>query len=251
MIEKLIRSITETERDHEDIRTLVDETPYIYGNFYVPRVTHILSSMVHEDYLMRWSNYLGFKRQNYKEVVQLAADKGSFTHNFIENKLKDNKDPNMDFVPENIRQEVMNAYDSFLLWWEVISKNNKVEILMQEVPLVCQWFGGTLDILVRINDKVYLLDFKTSNNVSFKYFLQLSAYKYMLEVNHGIEVDGVGVIMFSKQDANFSEYIFDFENPDDVGFINVCCSTFFALTYAYYGRLRCEHEFKEWLKYNE
>ena len=36
-----------------------EESPYMYGSNYVPRVTSILSDMLHEEYLMRWANYMG------------------------------------------------------------------------------------------------------------------------------------------------------------------------------------------------
>ena len=34
---------------------------YSYNGVFVPRVNDILSSMLSEDYLMRWANSLGFK----------------------------------------------------------------------------------------------------------------------------------------------------------------------------------------------
>ena len=243
MVNKIIKLINSD-------KSLVQETPYMYEGNYVPRVTTILSSMLHEDHLMGWSNYLGWKRMDYKATLQEAASKGTYVHNFIENKIKENQDPVMDLVPENIKHEVETAYASFISWWDIISKNN-VKILMQEFPLVCPYFGGTLDILLEINGKVYLMDFKTSNHVSYKYFLQLSAYKYILEDYHGIKVDGVGVIMFNKKEIAFSEYILDFENNWDAEFMNVCINTFFGLVYSYYGRLRCENMFKEVVKKND
>ena len=35
---------------------------YIYDEKRVPRVTEILSAMLHEDFLMKWANNLGFKK---------------------------------------------------------------------------------------------------------------------------------------------------------------------------------------------
>lgn len=43
-----------------------EESPYMYGSNYVPRVTSILSDMLHEEYLMRWANYMGrIKHQDH------------------------------------------------------------------------------------------------------------------------------------------------------------------------------------------
>ena len=41
----------------------------------VPRVTEVLSAMLHEDGLMHWSNSLGWKRISYKAFMKEAADK--------------------------------------------------------------------------------------------------------------------------------------------------------------------------------
>ena len=123
MVNKIIKLINSD-------KSLVQETPYMYEGNYVPRVTAILSSMLHEDHLMGWSNYLGWKRMDYKATLQEAASKGTYVHNFIENKIKENQDPVMDLVPENIKHEVETAYASFISWWDIISKNN-VKILMQ------------------------------------------------------------------------------------------------------------------------
>lgn len=240
----MIKDLLEEEIKEEN-RDMVKETPYQFNGYFVPRVTEILSSMLHEDYLMGWSNYLGFKKQKYADVLKEAANKGTFVHNSIEHYLKENKEPQFELtVPDNLLNEVETAYNSFLSWWNIISKQD-YKILMQEQPLVSPWFGGTLDLLIQINGRIYLMDFKTSNQVSYKYFLQLAAYRYMLKEQFNINVDGVGIILFNKKEVRFSEYILDFNNPWDLDYINTCLNTFFGLVYSYYGRLKCESMFKE------
>lgn len=235
------------QKINEDNYNMVSETPYIFNNHYVPRVTAILSSMLHEDYIVKWSNYLGFKRQKYEIVLNEAAQKGSYTHNSIENFIQNDKDIDINSIPIKFQNAVKNAYDSFQLWWNIITQNN-IEILMQEEKLACEWFGGTLDLLIKINGKIYLLDFKTSNHPSYKYFLQLSAYKYMLKETRGIELDGCGIIMLDKECIHFNEILIDFSVQFDIDFINHCQETFFSLIYGYYNRLRIESEFKQILK---
>ena len=46
------------------------ENKYFYKGIPVPRTTEILSSMLHEEYLMEWSNYLGrYQRKDYNEYL--------------------------------------------------------------------------------------------------------------------------------------------------------------------------------------
>ena len=50
----------------------------------VPRVTEILSSMMHEDNLMNWANGLGWKRISYRAFMKDSQDKGTYSHLAIE-----------------------------------------------------------------------------------------------------------------------------------------------------------------------
>lgn len=245
MINKIISLINEDHANNISFFNNIDkETPYIYNGKFVPRVTEILSSMLHEDYIVNWANHLGFKRTSYKDAIQEAANKGTFTHNFIENKLKYNNDPLMDMIPLELKYDVKNAYNSFLYWWNTVQENHDIYILMQEVPLICPYFGGTLDLLMDIDDKRYLIDFKTSNYISYKYYLQLSAYKYILSTIYGIEVDKLMIIQFDKKGVNYCEYLLDCIN--DKEYIDLCTNTFFSLLNAYYERLKCEILFNQY-----
>ena len=220
---------------------IIPSEKYIFNGIAVPRVTEIISSMLHENYLMGWANHLGFKRKNYKSVVEQSANIGTYSHNAIEKYLT-NGDISLEEVPSYLIPSVSNTLQSFIKWYDVVTKNNKVEILQLEQELVCQWFGGTLDLLVSINDKIYLVDFKTSNHISYKYFIQMSAYKYMLTLNN-IHIDGIILLQLSKVDINFSEYILLMDNPEHLLFIDNCLNTFIGLVYGYYNRLNVEQQY--------
>jgi len=199
-----------------------EENRYIYNNVPVPRVTAILSKTIHEDHLMVWANKIGYKHQNYTQVLQAAAEIGNKTHKSIENYLRSGvEEP--DFIP----------FLSFKSWWDLINKDNKISIIGMEEKLICQWFGGTYDCLLNISGSIYLIDFKSSNHISYKYFLQLSAYMYMLNLK-GVRVDGCLILQLSKYKISFKEYILDFKNSDHYNFINDCIHTFSSLVYSYY-----------------
>lgn len=229
--------------------SMIDPNNYSSNNsrYGVPRVTEILSAMLHEDYLMQWSNAIGlYKRQKYQDVLDEAAYIGTYVHKAIENFLSQ-EDTNLNnHVCDNVLlfDKVNLAFNSFLEWWEIIKKN-EYEILMQEETLICKYFGGTLDMLIKINGKVYLVDFKTSNHSSYKHFLQLSAYRYMLKEVKDIEIDGCIILMLDKKQAKFTEYVLDFSVVEHINFINKCEECFLSLVYAYYNRGIVENEYKE------
>ena len=217
---------------------------YKYQSHNVPRVTEILSAMLHEEYLMGWANAMGlYKRKKHTEITQVSADIGTFVHHFIEIFLKNNESPDYNSIPLSLRSRVMNAFNSFLEWWEIIKKT-EYKILMQETTLVCKYFGGTLDMLIEINDKIYIVDFKTSNHPSYKYFLQLSAYRYMLATEHDIEIDGVIILMLNKTTCKFTEMVLDFSIAEHLQYINQCEECFLSLVYAYYNRCLIENGYK-------
>lgn len=223
----------------------VKDSDYVFNGITVPRVTKILSDMLHEDSLMSWSNFIGLvKHQKYKDVLDQAADKGSLVHNGIEDYLTNDNELDLAAVPNQYQREVHNAYESFKQWWNIIATNNKAFVVMQETPLICQWYGGTLDLLLNINGDIYLFDFKTSNHLSYKYIIQLAAYRYMLKTIHNIEVAGVGIIKLNKQSVNFEEVMLHCNDPYDLDLLNHAENCFHHLVYGYYERKYIEHGFK-------
>lgn len=197
---------------------------YTHGERNVPRVTSILSSMIHSDALMYWANNLGFKGIRYRDFMNDAASIGTAAHHRIELFLKEKLD-----CTDNI------PYLGFKSWYDnLIAGNNIIEVIGVEQSLTCKWFGGTYDALLSINGLYYLIDFKTSNHVTYKYFLQLAAYMYMLR-EQGIEIAGVIVLQLDKTEVGFNEYLLDFRIPEHKSFMDNCLNTFFSLVYAYYN----------------
>lgn len=218
-----------------DFSLKTKETPYSYNGISVPRVTEILSSTIHEDFLMIWANSLGFRRIRYKDELARAANIGTLAHNSIENYLQHNKEPDTEVIP----------FLGFKMWWDIINKDNTVTILGEEETLTCPWFGGTYDLLLDINGKVYLVDFKTSNHISYKYHLQLAAYKYMIFINKGINIDGAIILQLDKNEIAFEEYLLDFSNEQHRQYFDHCLNTFFSLVYSYNCILYTREQYEE------
>lgn len=198
----------------------------------VPRVTEILSAMLHSDALMIWSNNLGLRGLRYKEELKRAANLGTQAHFYIEQYLRD-----------KIKSDSNTPFLGYILWEEALaSKGLYIKPVLIEEKLQCKWFGGTCDAVLDINGKLYLVDFKTSNHVTYKYFLQLAAYMYMLR-ERGIIVQGVIVLQLDKKEPGFNEYLLDFSIPDHKQFMDHCMQTFFSIVFAFYNVKRIENEY--------
>lgn len=207
----------------------------------IPRVTQILSEMLHEDTLLFWANSLGFKRISYKQAIEQAADIGTTVHNTAENILRNKNAEEYSGYYNN--RELNNSIHSFLQWYEQVK--DKIEVLSMEVSLVDNAFRGTYDLLARINGKIYLVDFKTSNHIGYRYMMQLAAYRYLIKTNLNIDIEGCLILQLSKKTIKFKEYVLDFSDPNHLKFINECQDAFFSLVHAYHYRKHIESRFKE------
>ena len=226
------------EQALDEIKEYPNETSDRYYNddgIAVPRVTEILSSMMHSDALMYWANSLGFKHIKYRTALNAAANTGTKAHNaierFLNGKAKEEDYSNISFC-------------AFLEWYKLVTSNgNTFEVVDMEQKLACKWFGGTYDLLVKINGRLFLVDLKTSNHVTEKYFMQLAAYVYMLALK-SVYVEGVIVLQLSKEVSEFNEYILDFSYPNHFVFMENCTRAFLSLVYAYYNVNQIQAQFK-------
>lgn len=213
----------------------------------IPRVTEILSAMLHEDSLLSWSNGLGWKRISYRAFMKEAAEKGTYSHLAIEKYLRNGfVDLNEMKIPSNIIFEtVRSTMDGFMEWWKILHKNHKsIEVVFLEETLLHKYFGGTCDCLLKVDDKYWLIDFKTSNHMSYNYALQLAAYRFLLRELKGIIVSNCMVLLLDKTNHSYKTYELHLdENPSHLQFIQDAEQTFMLLSAAFRARLYTTEEY--------
>ena len=211
----------------------IDNTAH-YKNkngIYVPRVTDIINYFGDKEALINWSNSLGFKRLRYRDELDKASAIGSETHEAIESYLKTGVETTTYSIP----------FKGFLLWINRIRAGNRVEVLKIEEPLIGTYYGGTCDLLIKVNDKIFVVDYKTSNKVYAKHFIQLSAYRALLFELYGIVVDGVMILQLNKKFPEFREYPLDLSIPENYRFMEYAFSTFLSMVYTYYNIINTEN----------
>lgn len=204
---------------------------YRYQGRGVPSVTELLSFIDMEG-LVGWANRIGRQGLDNRDVASKAAEFGTMVHESIEQYLKGKKvdNPNV-------------CLEAFKIWWEGINSCHRVRILGQEEPMVSEFFAGTYDLLISIDDKPYMVDFKTSNHVGYKYFMQLAAYRYLIYIKKNISLEGCLILQFDKQEPKFIEYPLTFSNPDEYEFIENCYRAFMGVVYTYYNAKLCQRQF--------
>ena len=221
---------------------IADDSQYHYNGIRVPRVTHILSAMCHDDYLIPWANAMGlYQHLKYDDIMAKATGVGSIVHEAIEDYIQHGRELDYSIVPEEYKHQVYNSYSAFRSWWSMIQLHN-YKILMEEETIICQYYGGTLDLLLEVDGKIYLLDFKTSKHISYKYFLQLAAYRRALFYERNINIDGCIILQLHKTSKKYTEIMLHMDNLEDAEYMRRCDAMFMSLVYAYHQRQAVEDQ---------
>ncbi len=133
-------------------------------------------------------------KEKTNKIKEDAGLVGSVVHGLIEDFLKGKE------IPKQSDPAVVNCWNLFLDWWN--KQEYKVVELEKKIYSKKYNYAGTLDLVVK--DKkgnLVLMDIKTSNFISFDYFLQLNAYKFAYEEETGSKVSKSFIVKLSKKDA--------------------------------------------------
>lgn len=149
----------------------------------LPSVTTILG-ILNKPALLDWAWKLGTQGIDYKAVRDNAGDIGTLAHYLILCDIKGEKPDTSEYSP----QDVDKAETCLLKYWEW-QKQNKIEPILVEVPLISEeyGYGGTIDCLAKLNGDLVLIDHKTGKAIYPEMFHQLAAYQQLLrEAGHEI-----------------------------------------------------------------
>ena len=133
-------------------------------------------------------------KEKTNKIKEDAGLVGTVVHGLIEDFLK-GKD-----IPKQSDPAVVNCWNLFLDWWN--KQEYAVVELEKKIYSKKYNYAGTLDLVVK--DKkgnLVLMDIKTSNFITFDYFLQLNAYKFAYEEETGSKVSKSFIVKLSKKDA--------------------------------------------------
>ena len=146
----------------------------------VPSVTTVLK-ILYKDGLLEWSNIIGRRGISYTKFLEDRATFGSLVHELIESDIV-GKDPailGMD--------KYMNEAIDLVRKFKVVKEDLCISNPITELPLVCDTYGGTIDIICDIetaSGSIKILgDFKTSKTVYETQFIQLGGYLNLIKIN--------------------------------------------------------------------
>jgi len=172
---------------------------YLEDGTQVPGASTIPGVLDKSGPLMYWAWNLGMQGKDYRKVKDQAADIGTIAHLMIECHLKGEdffKLHVKEYAPNDV-DKASNAYIAYLDW----EKGKKIILIGSEIRLVSEEYryGGTLDDIAIINDRLTLVDFKTSKALYESHIYQTCGYEHLWTENHD-PVDDVIVLRLSKED---------------------------------------------------
>lgn len=177
--------------------TFLDSRFYITdkGN-YVPSVTTYLEAYPKGYAYYEWLKSAG---ENADEIRDAAGRRGSVVHSLTER--YDNGEE-ISLLDENgFIAYKLQEWGMFERYVDFRSKH-QTNIIHNELNIVSDTYqmGGTIDRVMQINGKLYLVDIKTSNAIHNHYWLQLAAYQtLLLEKQPELKLDGVAILWLNAK----------------------------------------------------
>ena len=184
-----IKRIVQYSEDNKQINVL-DQRFYRRNDEYYPSVSSILNYFPKNQFFHSWLKDVG---HNSDIIASKAAAEGTQVHNAVEAFLNGEEIKWLDaFGNAMYSLDVWKMILKFADFWN----KYKPELVATEYHLFSDKYkyAGTADIIVRLNDKLWLLDVKTSNSLHTSYDLQLAAYAKAWSETHNEPIEETGIL---------------------------------------------------------
>jgi len=144
--------------------------------------------------LVNWANRLGLEGVDVSKYVDDLAGVGTLAHELVCKEITGKGVDLSEYSQKDI-ERAENALKSFNSW----KKDKDITPVLSEQMLISEkyQFGGAPDLYGKINGDHILIDFKTSNAIYDEHFIQLGAYKILLEES-GHKVDKAIIVRIGR-----------------------------------------------------
>jgi ATP-dependent exoDNAse (exonuclease V) beta subunit len=184
-----IKRIVEYSEGDKQINVL-DSRFYKRNEKYYPSVTSILNYFPKNKFFHDWLKDVG---HNSDIIASKAAAEGSQVHDAIDRFLNGEEIQWLNEYGHAVYSlEVWKMILKFTEFWN----KHKPEIITTEYHLFSDEheYAGTADLIVKFQEKLWLLDIKTSNSLHTSYDLQLAAYAKAWNETHDAPIERTGII---------------------------------------------------------
>jgi len=181
--------ILEVSEDAKQI-TLPDSRYYRRNGKYYPSITYVLSAYPKGKHFENWLKQMGTSADY---IVKQAGQEGTQVHEMIEAYLNGEE---LNFLNSlgnpAYNPDVWQMFLRFVDFWETYNPKlieTEVHLFSDELKV-----AGTCDMVCEIDDKLWVIDFKTSNHLQTTYDLQTAVYAKCYEECYGKTADHTAVL---------------------------------------------------------
>uniref|UniRef100_A0A6M3Y0C1 Putative PD-(D/E)XK nuclease superfamily protein n=1 Tax=viral metagenome TaxID=1070528 RepID=A0A6M3Y0C1_9ZZZZ len=142
-------------------------------------------------------------RTHFRDVSQEALDVGSEVHNAIEKYLKADHWTGKQAAWIALKGQARSAFCAFQTW----EKEHNLKPIALEQTVYGDCWAGTLDFIGYFDNKLYVIDWKSSAGFYPEMRYQVAAYRWALgfvpvedcEVPHMALIEGCGILRLDKK----------------------------------------------------
>lgn len=177
-------------------------TQYFVGDKKVKSVTTLIGANLGWNFypLLNWNLKLMKQGIDPREELKTAGRIGTLAHIMIEQFIKGGSVILDSYSAKEI-SHAKQAYYNFLNFKE----DYNPEILETELKMVSEKykFGGTCDAVATVNNKLMMLDWKSSNSLHEEHKIQIAAYAKMYEEVTGKKIKGAMIVRVDKEKKEY------------------------------------------------
>jgi len=153
--------------------------------------------------LIGWTRKICMAGQDSMVELKTAGRIGTLAHEMIEQFIKGGRV----FLDGYDAKEISQAKTAYYAYYEW-EKKRKPKYIENELKMVSEkyGYGGTCDAICIVNNKLTLLDFKTSSGVYDEFIIQLAAYRQMYQENTGKKIQQAILLKLDKEGEGYEEH---------------------------------------------
>jgi len=172
----------------------------------VPGTTTVAGRFKESGALMYWCWDQGRQGLDYRQTRDAAADAGTLAHSMVESDIRRTEPPDLSKYSAEMVSKASSSFRAYEEW----KAQTKLKPFHTELSLVSRryLFGGTIDA-VQLDNKVALLDWKTSNGIYQDHLIQVGGgYALLWEENFPDQpiTGGFHILRFSKVDGDLTHH---------------------------------------------
>lgn len=156
---------------YADLKHFKAKTGYEIDGIWYPRVTSIISIKAKPALYKFYADQSSFSAA--ESIKSKSADEGTLIHETIEAILAGNAVA----IPHSI-QPAINAFMEFKKKNEIVPMKIEERVISKK-----NWYAGTVDVIGKLNNRLGVLDVKTSYSIYRDYGLQTAAYVEAIKEN--------------------------------------------------------------------